>query len=157
SRRRATMKPPSKRLRARAWAGVVGLVAAACAHGEDRAIPVPPSLEALDAHLAARIQTEVADVRAQPAASERWLALGMTYEANELFGLAVECYRRALELASDAKGWHRLACAEAARGETAAAVEAMRRSIELEPGYAPSHWRLGSCIRSEEHTSELQS
>src|SRR5262245_4065242 len=133
------MKPHTKRRRARSWVGVVGLVAGACAHGDDRPIPVPPALEQLDPHLRERVEGALAELRASPRASERWRDLGMTYEANDLFALALECYERALELEPSAKAWHRLACAQAARGETAAAAEAMRRSIEIEPGYAPSH------------------
>ncbi len=127
-------------------AGVV-LLASACSHdaAANWPIPVPPEAE-LDARMRARIQGAVGELRAAPSQPERWLARGMTYEANELFAHAIECYGRALELAPSAKAWHRLACARASTGDTTAAVQAMRRSIELEPGYAPSHWRLGSAL-----------
>ncbi len=142
------MKPLPSCRRAALLASAVSLLALACS-GDAAAswpIPVPPAQAQLDGRMRARIEGAVAELRAEPGASARWLALGMTYEANELFALAIECYGRALELAPDAKAWHRLACAEAARGDAGAAAEAMRRSLALEPGYAPSHWRLGSYL-----------
>jgi len=146
------MKPHPHLWRAASWVGLVGLgaglVAAACSHSAAASWPIPvPAQEAqLDARMNARVEAAVAEVRADPEAPEHWLALGMTYEANELFALACECYRRALELAPSAKAWHRLACAQASAGDTAAAADAMKRSIALEPTYAPSHWRLGSYL-----------
>lgn len=138
------MKPHPHHRRAALLVGAVLLASNACARGGDWPIPVPSALAELEPRFRARVQDALAELRADPSSSARWLALGMTYEANELFAQAVECYGRALELEPSAKGWHRLACAEAARGDAPAAVAALRRSIELEPGYAPSHWRLGS-------------
>ncbi len=119
---------------------------AACEREPRRTIPLPPQLERLDSRVAERIVSAVEELRAAPLAPERWMHLGMTYEANDLFAPAVECYERAVELEPSAKHWHRKACAEAGRGDWDAAAQAMRRSIELEPGYAPSHWRLGSYL-----------
>ena len=138
------MKPHPHRRRAALLVGAVVLAAHACSGDESRSIPLPPPQAALDERMAARIRTAADELRADPAAPERWLALGMTYEANELCALAIECYERALEVAPSAKAWHRLACAQATAGDAAAAVAAMLHSIELEPGYAPSHWRLGT-------------
>jgi tetratricopeptide (TPR) repeat protein len=130
-------------------AGVLlaGLVlGGACGQGAEHVVPVPPRLAELDPRMSARITAAVEAVRAAPEDAARWLALGMTYEANDLFALAIQGYRTALELAPDGKTWHRLACAEAGRGDWAAAAEAMRCSLELTPAYAPSHWRLGNYL-----------
>jgi len=120
----------------------------ACSREEARApaIPVPGNLAALDARVRVRIESASDALRAEPDSVERWSALGMTYEANDLFALAIECYDRALELAPSAKLWHRRACSEGGRGDWEAAARDMRRSIELEPLYAPSHSRLGSYL-----------
>ena len=140
------MKPHAHHQRAVLLVGAVVLVSTACSHDPSKSwpIPAPPENAELDARMRARIQADVSEVRADPAVPERWLALGMTYEANLLYALAIECYARALELAPSAKAWHRLATAEVAAGNAGAAVCAMRRSIELEPGYAPSHCHLES-------------
>lgn len=142
------MKPHSKGRRAASLVGALSLLASACSQDGATSwpIPLPPPQAALEARMRARIDDAVADLRRELDAAARWLELGMTYEANELFALAVECYGRALELEPSAKGWHRLACAEASRGDPAAAAQAMRRSLALEPGYAPSAWRLGTYL-----------
>ena len=83
------------------------------------------------------------------------MELGMIYESNELPTLAIECYEASLErypedAATDlAKAWARIAQSRHGLGEPGEierAAEAMRRSIEFEAGYAPSHWRLGTYL-----------
>ncbi|NOT31701.1 MAG: hypothetical protein HOP15_14735, partial [Planctomycetes bacterium] len=64
---------------------------------------MPPALAELEPRFRARVQDALLELGADPASSTRWLALGMTYEANELFALAIECYGRALELEPSAK------------------------------------------------------
>lgn len=142
------MKPPSNRRRAALLVGALGLLANACSRDGATSwpIPEPPARTELEARMRARIDEAIAAVRLEPSAAARWLELGMTYEANELFAPAVECYGRALELEPSAKAWHRLACAEASRGDPSAAAQAMRRSLALDPGYAPSQWRLGTYL-----------
>lgn len=124
------------------------MLVGACSRGAnaERAVPLPPNLSELDARMAARITRAVDSLRADFGDAEGWRSLGMTYEANDLFALAIECYRTALELGPEGKTWHRLACSEAGRGDWAAAAQAMERSLELTPDYAPSHWRLGNYL-----------
>ena len=127
---------------------LAALLAAACAPraDDDVALPVPANLAALDPRVQGRIVAARDALAAEPGAAERWAALGMTYEANDLHAAAIECYDRALEIAPSAKLWHRRASSEAGRGEWEAAARDMGRSLELEPGYAPSHSRLGSYL-----------
>jgi tetratricopeptide (TPR) repeat protein len=113
---------------------------------EAPAIPLPANLAELDGRVQARIRSARDALAAEPSSAERWAALGMTYEANDLFALACESYDRALALAPSAKLWHRRASAEAGRGDFEAAARDMRRSVELDPAYAPSHARLGSYL-----------
>src|SRR5204863_6111245 len=37
------------------------------------------------------------------------------------------------------------------------AIEQLRKTVEMDPGFYYAHWTLGDALRSEEHTSELQS
>jgi tetratricopeptide (TPR) repeat protein len=128
--------------------GVASGAGAACGEGEAgrTEAPLPTDLDALEERLAARILEAHADVERTPKRAAAWMHLGMTYEANELYRLALECYAGATERRETAKTWSRAAQAHEALGELTASVEAIQRSIELEGDYAPSHWRLGSYL-----------
>jgi tetratricopeptide (TPR) repeat protein len=129
-----------------ALAALVAVGACSPRASEEVALPVPANLADLDPRVQARIVTARDALAAEPGSAERWAALGMTYEANDLFASAIECYDEALRIAPSAKLWHRRASSEAGRGEWEAAARDMRRSLELEPTYAPSHSRLGSYL-----------
>jgi tetratricopeptide (TPR) repeat protein len=101
-------------------------------------------MAALDPDVALLVGNAIDEVRAEPGDVMRWLRLGMSYEANEQPVLAARTYRAVTELAPrDSRGWFGLAKVSAARGKIDEAERAMRRAIEFEPDYAPSHWRLG--------------
>lgn len=112
-------------------------------------IPAPASLDALSPVLADRVRAALGELRAAPQDPERWLALGMTYEANDLAELALACYEHVTRSDSApklllAKAWSRRAQAHEALGEVEPALEEIQRSIDLVGDYAPSWWRLGN-------------
>lgn len=133
-------------------------LAAACGDGaagpDSGAPPLPSDVEALEPVLAAKIRSESDAVRAQPQDPAAWTSLGMTYEANEMLTLALDCYERALVLQDGAgspgleraKVWSRIAQANATLGRLERATEAMQSSVRLVDDYAPSHWRLGGYL-----------
>jgi len=107
-------------------------------------LPQPANFAELDPDVAQLVRTHIAAVQDKPDDILRWVHLGMAYEANEQPVLAVETYSRITELVpKDSRGWFGLAKVSAKLGEIDEAERAMRRAIELEPDYAPSHWRLG--------------
>lgn len=126
--------------------GLALLVAAGCAPGSDSA-GVPPlseDIDLYDPYLATRIREAHGALVAEPERVDLWMSLGMTYEANALSRQALTCYREALAREENAKTWSRMAQAHAELGELQQAAESMQRSVNLDPGYAPSFWRLGS-------------
>ena len=114
--------------------------------GDAAPAPLPDGLDGFDTYLVERIRAAHAAVEAAPRDPALWMGLGMTYEANALQWLAVECYGRAIELEESARAWSRLAQAEEGQGRLVEARDAMRRAVELDPAYAPSHWRLGNFL-----------
>jgi Flp pilus assembly protein TadD len=68
----------------------------------------------------------------------------MTCEANGIVGAARDAYARATSIeGAHAKWWYRLAFVQARTGHMDDAIQDVRRAIDLNPGYAPAHWRLG--------------
>lgn len=120
------------------------LLLGACAgEGGEKSIP-SVDLAALEPALARRIELAVAELRGDPDGAESWKRLGLLYESNDYLGLAAECYREAIERRSAPELWYRLGIALSSAGLREQAAEAMARCVELEDGYAPAHWRLGS-------------
>jgi protein O-GlcNAc transferase len=106
-----------------------------------------PRVESLGA-----VAPEVADAARQaldglaqePRNAERWGRFGMVCEANGLVAPARDAYAAATSIdGSDAKWWYRLAFVQARSGRADDALQHLRRAIELNPTYAPAHWRLG--------------
>jgi tetratricopeptide (TPR) repeat protein len=109
--------------------------------------PRPVDLEALDPQVA-ELVTAAADAvdRRKGEAGPR-VRLGMVYEANELYSLAVACYQQALaEYPKAAKVWFRLAIVREREGDLDGAIAALRESIRYDDGFAPSHSRLASWL-----------
>jgi tetratricopeptide (TPR) repeat protein len=109
--------------------------------------PVLPRVESLGA-----VAPEVADAARQalhdlaesPRDAQRWGRFGMVCEANGLVAPARDAYAAATSIAgADAKWWYRRAFVQARMGGTDEAIQQMRRAIEINPTYAPAHWRLG--------------
>lgn len=116
--------------------------------------PAPADLASLDPELADLITQTRADVHADPAA---WARLGMIYEANGFVGLARACYEQSVyRRDTEARWWYRLALVRARLGDVEGALAAALRASELDPGYAPVHWRQGlwRLDRGELHAAE---
>jgi tetratricopeptide (TPR) repeat protein len=103
--------------------------------------PAPADLSSLDPELADLIAETRAEVRGDPAA---WARLGMVYEANGFVGLAGVCYEQSVaRRGTEARWWYRLALVRTRLGNVDGALAAALRASELDPGYAPAHWRQG--------------
>ncbi|HKQ62229.1 MAG TPA: hypothetical protein VJS92_13140, partial [Candidatus Polarisedimenticolaceae bacterium] len=96
------------------WPLLLAALATACAVDP----PQPPPGLALDPEVAAAVEQGRAAVTERPRDAERWLHLGMIYEANRLDNLALPCYERGVALAArSARGWYRLAQVRARLGD----------------------------------------
>jgi tetratricopeptide (TPR) repeat protein len=118
--------------------------------------PPLPRLESLGS-----IAPEVADAARQaldllaqdPRDPARWGRFGMVCEANGLVGAARDAYVAATSLdGSNAKWRYRLALVEARSGQSDDAIRDLRRTIELDPTYAPAHRRLGLWLLDRDDT-----
>ncbi len=106
--------------------------------------PVPVNLAEFDPLAAARINEALAHVRADPRRAQVWADLGATYLSEHLKDLAIQCLRVAEELKPGQPKWpYHVGVMLARTGALEEAGAALQRSIDLEPGYAPSHARLG--------------
>lgn len=106
--------------------------------------PVPRDFSALDSTVAALISATVAEVDRDRGDADRWLKLGLVYEASELYDLAAMCYQQSVELdARRPRGWYHLALLHARDGELERAIEAAERARALDPSVVHVHWRLG--------------
>jgi tetratricopeptide (TPR) repeat protein len=106
--------------------------------------PAPPDLSSLDPELVDLIAQTRAEVRAAPQDAAAWARLGMVYEANGFVGLADACYAQSVARRDkEARWWYRLAVVRARLGNVEGGLEAALRASELDPEYAPAHWRLG--------------
>jgi tetratricopeptide (TPR) repeat protein len=105
--------------------------------------PVPADLGSTDRAFAEAAQRAIERVRQQPREHERWLTLGMVYEANQMMSLAEECYATSEALGGSARATYHLAVLRSRLGDIPGAVEAMRRTIAADDSHGPAHWRLG--------------
>ena len=77
----------------------------------------------------------------------------MACEANGLVAPAVEAYEGAtIVQPTEPRWWYRLAMVHSRMGRREAALESLRKAIELSPGYAPAHWRLGLWLLDADDT-----
>ena len=106
--------------------------------------PVPERLAEMDGDLAAHIEQRASAVREEPGNADRWLQLGLLYEAHEVYEPALECYRRVVELDHDqARAWYHLALMQNEAGDLESAIESLQRVGGLEASYAPAWWQRG--------------
>lgn len=106
--------------------------------------PVPANLDGFDPVAAARIRAALAQVDVDRSRAQAWADLGATYLSEHLKDSAIECLRVAEELEPRQPRWpYRMGVVLARSGALEEAGAAFARSIALEPGYAPSHARLG--------------
>jgi tetratricopeptide (TPR) repeat protein len=122
--------------------------------------PEVPRLSALGA-----IAPEVADAAREalnnlnenPRDGSRWGRFGMTCEANGIVGAARDAYAAATSFdASNPKWWYRRAYVEARLGRSDEAIRDIGRAIELDPSYAPAHWRLGLWLLDRNDTQAAE-
>ena len=107
-------------------------------------VPRPEGLEGADPAVKRLIAASIEKLESDLENAASWANLAKTYDANEMLELAARCYARALSLDdSHSRWWYRLALLEARAGKLDDAVQSMRRSIDRNHDYAPSHWRLG--------------
>lgn len=112
-----------------------------------RPIPRPSDMASLDPDVAQLIESALADMKGHRLDMQRWVRLGMCYQANDMPVQALQCYHAITVMQeNDSRGWYGLALMHASLGKFEDAERAMRRAIELEPEYGPSHWRLGQWL-----------
>ena len=111
------------------WAVALSVLASApgSVYGADemgRRIARPESFESYDPALTELLQKQIAGIEAEPDNGDLHGELGLIYEANFLWPLAYESYRRAAELLEDDSRWRfHLAVATWEVGEPSTAVE----------------------------------
>jgi tetratricopeptide (TPR) repeat protein len=106
--------------------------------------PAPPELATFDPLVAKAIRRPLWELRLLRFDVDRWLKLGMVYEANNVLDLAVECYEYVVSRRpDDARAWYRLACSLERSGDASAALESLDRAIALDGRFAPLQWRRG--------------
>jgi tetratricopeptide (TPR) repeat protein len=123
---------------------VTALAAAGCLLRQDDSGPAPPDLASLDPDLVSLIAETRAAIRADATDPAGWARLGMVYEANGFIGLAATCYEQSVARRdTEARWWYRLALVRGRLGNIDGALAAAVRTSEIDPGYAPAHWRQG--------------
>lgn len=137
--------------------------AAGCS-GEDRSTdqrstpPIPERLAEMDRDLVEHIEQRVSAVREETGNADRWLQLGLLYEAHEVYGPALECYERAVELDPDQpRAWYHLALMQSETGDPASGIVSLERVSELEASYVPALWRRGFLLLESGRLDEAES
>lgn len=106
--------------------------------------PRPDDLSRFDPAVAQLIERTGREVTDHPRDASRWFKLGLVYEANKLFALAAACYDQSLHFNDrESRCWYHLGLVRASQHELEEAIAAVIRVTELDPTYAPAHWRLG--------------
>jgi tetratricopeptide (TPR) repeat protein len=106
--------------------------------------PVPASIDTMEPGVAEAIRQALDGLNHSPRDSDRWFALGLTYEGNEIVPEALECHERAAHLdPSNPRPLYHAALLRANLGDMDGAIAAMERMTGLEARYAPAWWRLG--------------
>ena len=107
-------------------------------------LPRVESLGTVAPEVAEAARQALGDLARDPRDPQRWGRFGMVCEANGLVAAARDAYVSATSIdGADAKWWYRLAFVRARSGGIDEAIQDVRRAIEINPGYAPAHWRLG--------------
>lgn len=112
----------------------------------------------MDRDLVEHIEQRVSAVREETGNAERWLQLGLLYEAHEVYGPALECYERAVELDPDQpRAWYHLALMQSETGDPASGIVSLERVSELEASYVPALWRRGFLLLESGRLDEAES
>jgi len=106
--------------------------------------PLPASLSRVEPAVLELVHQGRSAVLADRLNPQRWIELGMVFDANANPAQAATCYAQAAALeATNARAWFLLAQARYALSEYGEAIEAMRRAATLMSEYTAAHWRLG--------------
>jgi len=121
-------------------------------------LPVPPRLAEMDRDLAEHIERRLAAVREETGNADRWLQLGLLYEAHEVYEPARACYERVVELdPNQARAWYHLALMQNETGDLASGIVSLERVSRLEPNYAPALWQRGLLLLELGRPDEAES
>jgi len=138
--------PHRSRARSTARLGFVAallVLLASCAESPP-APPVELDMSAADSQVRTLISEKVEAVRSAPADAASRLALAMAYDANGFDQAALNSYEQATEIdETQPKAWYLAALLRERLGDRDGAEHALERTLALEPGYHPAHWRLG--------------
>lgn len=105
---------------------------------------LPDYVSGFDPSVRQLVEEAHRELRADASDPNRWMKLGMAFEAHSEAGQAVPLYEEALVLAPNkARWWYRLAMARQGSDQLEAALEAMDQVVALNDRYAPAHWRRG--------------
>lgn len=112
--------------------------------------PLPTRLELIDPVSLTQIRDQIAQFKKAPRDPSAWEKLALVYQSLAFFELADQCYTQALTLdSSNARFWYLRGLVRHKLGNVKSAVSAIQRTIELEPRFAPAHWRLGMFLLDE--------
>lgn len=112
-------------------------------------VPIPrPDTTGMEPQVAERLGEVVAAIEEQPRSAEAWGRFAMVCHVHDLFDEAAAGYRQAAALAPEDVRWpYFLGDLLLTVGTDLEAAEAqLRRAVELEPGYAGAHMRLGKTL-----------
>ena len=116
----------------------------------------------MEPQVASRLSDTRAAIVASPRSAAAWGRFGMVCHAHELWEESIQAYRQAESLDPEDVRWpYYLGDVLSVVGtDPAGAEQAFRRAIELRPGYAPAHMRLGNVLvaadRGAEAAEELE-
>jgi tetratricopeptide (TPR) repeat protein len=139
------------------------LLAVACEQPVSEPPRVPePDMTDMEPLVEKRLRETREAVLADPRSAEAWGRFGMVAHAHDLLEDAVPAYQRAQELdPTDVRWPYYLGEVLSVLGtDLEGAERALRRTLELRPGYAPAHMRLGNVLlardRVEAAAAELE-
>jgi cytochrome c-type biogenesis protein CcmH/NrfG len=122
-----------------------------------RQLPVLADISARHPTLIDEITRMDREVRAEPQSVDKLARLGLTYQANDMFLKARNCFALASLLSPDDYRWpYYLAITEEALGHEERAIELLRRVTQLQPGYVHTWARLGNLLRRSSRLTEAR-
>ncbi len=107
-----------------------------------------PDMTDMEERVAERLEETRAAVLKNPQSATAWGQFGMVCHAHELWEEAAAAYRRAQQLdLTDARWPYYLGDVLSVVGtDLTASAKSFRRALDLNPGYAPAHMRLGKVL-----------